>query len=129
MFSSCGLKEEIEPDNTINEKIDSYLIENENLVLDEILDSWEYVLIDTTYHISTAFEELNILNRNSIQNIPYQDEILVLAFISDQKVYAYTFINDENERSILDKYIYQLTKETYPKGTIFKKTYSEVKRN
>ena len=100
-----------------------YVAEHSQLVLDEIVDSWEYVLIDTAYHALSALEKLGISNSDMIQDIPYEDEVIVLAFICDDKVVTYTLINSSNEQasSLLDEYVYQLSGKTYPKGTVFEK--------
>ena len=121
-FSGCFSNEDKIPlNNEINEKINDYVAEHSQLVLDEIVDSWEYVLIDTAYHTLSALEKLGISNSDMIQDIPYEDGVIVLAFICDDKVVTYTLINssDEQASSLLDEYVYQLSGNTYPKGTVF----------
>ena len=50
IFSGCFSNEEKIPLNDeINKKINDYVAEHSQLVLDEIVDSWEFVLIDTAY--------------------------------------------------------------------------------
>ena len=114
-FSGCFSNEDKIPlNNEINEKINDY-------VADEIVNSWEYVLIDTAYHTLSSLEKLGISNSDMIQDIPYEDGVIVLAFICDDKVVTYTLINssDEQASSLLDEYVYQLSGKTYPKGTVF----------
>ena len=112
-FSGCFSNEDKIPLN--------YVAEHSQLVLDEIVNSWEYVLIDTAYHTLSALEKLGISNSDMIQDIPYEDGVIVLAFICDDKVVTYTLINssDEQASSLLDEYVYQLSGKTYPKGTVF----------
>lgn len=124
VFSGCFSKEEnISPNYDISKKINDYVDEHSQLVLDEMVDSWEYVLIDTAYHTLSALEKLGISNSDMIQDIPYEDEVLVVAFICDEEVVTYALINssDEQASSLLDEYVYQLTGKTYLKGTVFEK--------
>lgn len=76
---------------------------------------------DGGYHTLSALEKLGISNSDMIQDIPYEDGVIVLAFICDDKVVTYTLINssDEQASSLLDEYVYQLSGKTYPKGTVF----------
>ena len=121
-FSGCFSNEDKIPlNNEKKKKINDYVAEHSQLVLDEIVNSWEYVLIDTAYHTLSALEKLGISNSDMIQDIPYEDGVIVLAFICDDKVVTYTLINssDEQASSLLDEYVYQLSGKTYPKGTVF----------
>ena len=66
-FSGCFSNEDKIPlNNEINEKINDYVAEHSQLVLDEIVNSWEYVLIDTAYHTLSALEKLGISNSDMI---------------------------------------------------------------
>lgn len=124
VFSGCfSKKENIFPNYAMNDKIKVYIEEHSQLVLDEMVDTWDYVLIDTAYHAMSAFEKLEIANKDRIKDIPYEDDVKVLAFICNDKVVTYTLIHssDEEASSLLDNYVYQLSGKTYPKGTVFEK--------
>ena len=127
-FSGCFSNEDKIPlNNEINEKINDYVAEHSQLVLDEIVNSWEYVLIDTAYHTLSSLEKLGISNSDMIQDIPYEDGVIVLAFICDDKVVTYTLINssDEQASSLLDEYVYQLSGKTYPKGQFLSRKHNK----
>ena len=122
LFSGCS-PAKIDPDLSINEKIQNYTTEHSELLLDEVTLSWDNVLIDSAYSVETALEKLEISNRSVVHSIPYEDEKIVLVFIRDDLIVSYTIVNFKNGTAsdYIQNYLYQNTGEMYPKGTVFKK--------
>lgn len=110
----------IEADASIKTML-SELNSDEAITFDNCNFDWEYVVIDSAYHTKDALAELQISNRENISNIPYEDNVLVIVFVKENKIIKYTMINiSENSASdILKNYLYQNTETAYPYGTIF----------
>ncbi len=121
LFGCSAEKPPLKPDNAINETISRQLSESSELMLDEVTAPWDTVLIDSAYSAPTSLETLKVSNRCQIQDIPYEDETIVLVFLRGHRAVSYTYIrfSEEQETAIFQQYLYQNTGRVYPPGTIF----------
>lgn len=113
---------ELKPNDSIATEISKIQNTEKGISLDSYADSWDNVLIDSSYDVKTAAENLKIDNADKLSATSY-DDTLVVAFIKDNSITDYAFIDNENKAvfDILFDYMYQNTGKIYRKGTLFEK--------
>lgn len=113
VFSSCKENPKIEADEKLHSYIISYAEEHGKIVLDDAVENWDYVVIDSAYHIQSSLSELKIANCNAI-DVQYDDVIFVV-FVLDSEAIAYTMFDNSNKEvfSTFQSYLYQNEGEVY----------------
>ena len=122
LFAVGCSQSELKPSYSIAMEIGKIQDTENGINLDSYSNSWDNVLIDSSYDVKTAVENLKIDNADKVSVTGY-DDTLVVAFIKDNSITDYAFIDDENKEvfDILFDYMYQNTGKIYPKGTLFEK--------
>lgn len=118
---SCSGSLQIESNTVLYDDIIEYEKEHGEIVFDNIIESWDYVVIDSAYHIQSALNELDVLNAKNIE-IQHDDTIFVV-FVLKQEIVTYTIVYnaEKNVFGILQLYLYQNNGETYLPKTKFTK--------
>ncbi len=118
---SCSGSLQIESNTVLYNDIIEYEKEHGEIVFDNIIESWDYVVIDSAYHIQSALKELDVLNAKNIE-IQHDDTIFVV-FVLKQEIVTYTIVynTEKNVFGILQLYLYQNNEETYLPKTKFTK--------
>lgn len=113
----------LKPNDSISAEISKTQNTDKGISLDSYADSWDNVLIDSSYDVKTAAENLKINNADKLSVTGY-DDTLVIAFIKGNSICEYTLLDNKNKEvfDIFLDYMYQNTGKTYPKGTVFEKT-------
>lgn len=118
---SCSGSLQIESNKVLYNDIIEYEKEHGEIIFDNIIESWDYVVIDSAYHIQSALNELDVLNAKNIE-IQHDDTIFVV-FVLKQEIVTYTIVynTEKNVFGILQLYLYQNNEETYLPKTKFTK--------
>lgn len=113
---------DLKPNDSIATEISKIQNTENGISLDSYADSWDNVLIDSSYDVKTAVENLKIKNAEKL-SVTGVDDTLVIAFIKDNSITEYALIDNKNKGvfDILFDYMYQNTNKIYPKGTLFEK--------
>lgn len=113
---------DLKPNDSIATEISKIQKTEKGISLDSYADSWDNVIIDSSYDVKTAVENLKIKNAEKL-SVTGVDDTLVIAFIKDNSITEYTLIDNKNKEvfDILFDYMYQNTNKIYPKGTLFEK--------
>ena len=113
---------DLKPNDSIATEISKIQNTENGISLDSYADSWDNVIIDSSYDVKTAVENLKIKNAEKL-SVTGVDDILVIAFIKDNSITEYALIDNKNKEvfDILFDYMYQNTNKIYPKGTLFEK--------
>lgn len=113
---------DLKPNDSIATEISKIQNTEKGISLDSYADSWDNVIIDSSYDVKTAFENLKIKNAEKL-SVTGVDDTLVIAFIKDNSITEYALIDNKNKEvfDILFGYMYQNTNKIYPKGTLFEK--------
>lgn len=113
---------DLKPNDSIATEISKIQNTENGISLDSYADSWDNVLIDSSYDVKTAVENLKIKNAEKL-SVTGVDDTLVIAFIKDNSITEYALIDNKNKEvfDILFDYMYQNTNKIYPKGTLFEK--------
>lgn len=113
---------ELKPNDSIATEISKIQNTEKGISLDSYADSWDNVIIDSSYDVKTAVENLKIKNAEKL-SVTGVDDTLVIAFIKDNSITEYALIDNKNKEvfDILFDYMYQNTNKIYPKGTLFEK--------
>ena len=113
---------DLKPNDSIATEISKIQNTENGISLDSYADSWDNVLIDSSYDVKTAVENLKIKNAEKL-SVTGVDDTLVIAFIKDHSITEYALIDNKNKEvfDILFDYMYQNTNKIYPKGTLFEK--------
>ena len=113
---------DLKPNDSIATEIRKIQNTEKGISLDSYADSWDNVIIDSSYDVKTAFENLKIKNAEKL-SVTGVDDTLVIAFIKDNSITEYALIDNKNKEvfDILFGYMYQNTNKIYPKGTLFEK--------
>lgn len=113
---------DLRPNDSIATEISKIQNTENGILLDSYTDSWDNVLIDSSYDVKTAVENLKIKNAEKL-SVTGVDDTLVIAFIKDNSITEYALIDNKNKEvfDILFDYMYQNTNKIYPKGTLFEK--------
>lgn len=111
---------ELKPNDSISAEISKIQNTDKGISLDSYADSWDNVLIDSSYDAKTAAENLKINNADKLSVTGY-DDTLVIAFVKDNSICEYTLLDNKNKEvfDIFLGYMYQNTGKIYPKGTVF----------
>lgn len=122
LFAVGCSQNELKPNDSIATEISKIQNTEKGILLDSYADSWDNVLIDSSYDIKTAVENLKIKNAEKL-SVTGVDDTLVIAFIKDNSITEYALIDNKNKEvfDILFDYMYQNTNKIYPKGTLFEK--------
>lgn len=113
---------DLKPNDSIATEISKIQNTENGISLDSYADSWDNVIIDSSYDVKTAVENLKIKNAEKL-SVTGVDDTLVIAFIKDNSITDYALIDNKNKEvfDILFDYMYQNTNKIYPKGTLFEK--------
>lgn len=113
---------ELKPNDSIATEINKIQNTEKGISLDSYADSWDNVIIDSSYDVKTAVENLKIKNAEKL-SVTGVDDTLVIAFIKDNSITEYALIDNKNKEvfDILFDYMYQNTNKIYTKGTLFEK--------
>jgi hypothetical protein len=113
---------DLKPNDSIATEISKIQNTENGISLDSYADSWDNVLIDSSYDVKTAVENLKIKNAEKL-SVTGVDDTLVIAFIKDNSITEYALIDNKSKEvfDILFDYMYQNTNKIYPKGTLFEK--------
>lgn len=113
---------DLKPNDSIATEISKIQNTEKEISLDSYADSWDNVIIDSSYDVKTAVENLKIKNAEKL-SVTGVDDTLVIAFIKDNSITEYALIDNKNKEvfDILFDYMYQNTNKIYPKGTLFEK--------
>ena len=113
---------DLKPNDSIATEISKIQNTEKGISLDSYADSWDNVIIDSSYDVKTAVENLKIKNAEKL-SVTGVDDTLVIAFIKDNSITDYALIDHKNKEvfDILFDYMYQNTNKIYPKGTLFEK--------
>lgn len=113
---------DLKPNDSIATEISKIQNTEKGISLDSYADSWDNVIIDSSYDVKTAVENLKIKNAEKLSVTGVVDT-LVIAFIKDNSITEYALIDNKNKEvfDILFDYMYQNTNKIYPKGTLFEK--------
>jgi hypothetical protein len=113
---------DLKPNDSIATEISKIQNTEKGISLDSYADSWDNVLIDSSYDVKTAVENLKIKNAEKLSVTGVYDT-LVIAFIKDNSITEYALIDNKNKEvfDILFDYMYQNTNKIYSKGTLFEK--------
>lgn len=113
---------DLKPNDSIATEISKIQNTEKGISLDSYADSWDNVIIDSSYDVKTAVENLKIKNAEKLL-VTGVDDTLVIAFIKDNSITEYALIDNKNKEvfDILFDYMYQNTNKIYPKGTLFEK--------
>lgn len=122
LFAVGCSQNELKPSDSIATEISKIQNTENGISLDSYADSWDNVLIDSSYDVKTAVENLKIKNAEKL-SVTGVDDTLVIAFIKDNSITDYALIDNKNKEvfDILFDYMYQNTNKIYPKGTLFEK--------
>ena len=122
LFAVGWSQNELKPNDSIATEISKIQNTEKGISLDSYADSWDNVLIDSSYDIKTAVENLKIKNAEKL-SVTGVDDTLVIAFIKDNSITEYALIDNKNKEvfDILFDYMYQNTNKIYTKGTLFEK--------
>lgn len=122
LFAVGCSQNELKPNGSIATEISKIQNTEKGISLDSYADSWDNVLIDSSYDVKTAVENLKIKNAEKL-SVTGVDDTLVIAFIKDNSITDYALIDNKNKEvfDILFDYMYQNTNKIYPKGTLFEK--------
>ena len=112
----------MKPNDSIATEISKIQNTEKGISLDSYADSWDNVIIDSSYDVKTAVENLKIKNAEKL-SVTGVDDTLVIAFIKDNSITEYALIDNKNKEvfDILFDYMYQNTNKIYSKGTLFEK--------
>lgn len=113
---------DLKPNDSIATEISKIQNTENGISLDSYADSWDNVIIDSSYDVKTAVKNLKIKNAEKL-SVTGVDDTLVIAFIKDNSITEYALIDNKNKEvfDILFDYMYQNTNKIYPKGTLFEK--------
>lgn len=113
---------DLKPNDSIATEISKIQNTEKGISLDSYADSWDNVIIDSSYDVKTAVENLKIKNAEKLSVTGVYDT-LVIAFIKDNSITEYALIDNKNKEvfDILFDYMYQNTNKIYSKGTLFEK--------
>lgn len=113
---------DLKPNDSIATEISKIQNTEKGISLDSYADSWDNVIIDSSYDVKTAVENLKIKNAEKL-SVTGVDDTFVIAFIKDNSITEYALIDNKNKEvfDILFDYMYQNTNKIYPKGTLFEK--------
>lgn len=113
---------DLKPNDSIATEISKIQNTEKGISLDSYADSWDKVIIDSSYDVKTAVENLKIKNTEKL-SVTGVDDTLVIAFIKDNSITEYALIDNKNKEvfDIFFDYMYQNTNKIYPKGTLFEK--------
>lgn len=113
---------DLKPNDSIATEISKIQNTEKGISLDSYADSWDKVIIDSSYDVKTAVENLKIKNAEKLL-VTGVDDTLVIAFIKDNSITEYALIDNKNKEvfDILFDYMYQNTNKIYTKGTLFEK--------
>lgn len=113
---------DLKPNDSIATEISKIQNTENGISLDSYADSWDNVIIDSSYDVKTAVENLKIKNAEKL-SVTGVDDTLVIAFIKDNSITEYALIDNKNKEvfDILFDYMYQNTNKIYTKGTLFEK--------
>ena len=113
---------DLKPNDSIATEISKIQNTEKGISLDSYADSWDKVIIDSSYDVKTAVENLKIKNDEKL-SVTGVDDTLVIAFIKDNSITEYALIDNKNKEvfDILFDYMYQNTNKIYTKGTLFEK--------
>ena len=122
LFAGGCSQSEFKPNDSIATEISKIQNTEKGISLDSYADSWDKVIIDSSYDVKTAVENLKIKNAEKL-SVTGVDDTLVIAFIKDNSITEYALIDNKNKEvfDILFDYMYQNTNKIYPKGTLFEK--------
>lgn len=122
LFAAGCLQSEFKPNDSIATEISKIQNTEKGISLDSYADSCDNVIIDSSYDVKTAVENLKIKNAEKL-SVTGVDDTLVIAFIKDNSITEYALIDNKNKEvfDILFDYMYQNTNKIYPKGTLFEK--------
>lgn len=122
LFAAGCSQSEFKPNDSIATEISKIQNTEKVISLDSYADSWDNVIIDSSYDVKTAVENLKIKNAEKL-SVTGVDDTLVIAFIKDNSITEYALIDNKNKEvfDILFDYMYQNTNKIYPKGTLFEK--------
>lgn len=122
LFAVGCSQSEFKPNDSIATEISKIQNTEKGISLDSYADSWDNVIIDSSYDVKTAVENLKIKNAEKL-SVTGVDDTLVIAFIKDNSITEYALIDNKNKEvfDILFDYMYQDTNKIYPKGTLFEK--------
>ena len=122
LFAVGCSQSELKPNDSLATEISKIQNTENGISLDSYADSWDNVIIDSSYDVKTAVENLKIKNAEKL-SVTGVDDTLVIAFIKDNSITEYTLIDNKNKEvfDILFDYMYQNTNKIYPKGTLFEK--------
>lgn len=122
LFAVGCSQNELKPNGNIATEISKIQNTENGISLDSYADSWDNVLIDSSYDVKTAVENLKIKNAEKL-SVTGVDDTLVIAFIKDNSITEYALIDNKNKEvfDILFDYMYQNTNKIYSKGTLFEK--------
>lgn len=113
---------DLKPNDSIATEISKIQNTEKGISLDSYADSWDNVIIDSSYDVKTAVENLKIKNAEKL-SVTGVDDTFVIAFIKDNSITEYALIDNKNKEvfDILFDYMYQNTNKIYTKGTLFEK--------
>ena len=108
LFAVGCSQSEFKPNDSIATEISKIQNTEKGISLDSYADSWDNVIIDSSYDVKTAVENLKIKNAEKL-SVTGVDDTLV--------------IDNKNKEvfDILFDYMYQNTNKIYTKGTLFEK--------
>ncbi len=122
LFAVGCSQSELKPNDSIATEISKIQNTEKGISLDSYADGWDNVLIDSSYDVKTAAENLKIDNADKL-SVAGVDDTLVIVFIKDNSITDYALVDNKNKEvfDILFDYMYQNTGKIYPKGTLFEK--------
>lgn len=96
LFAVGCSQNELKPNDSIATEISKIQNTEKGISLDSYADSWDNVLIDSSYDIKTAVENLKIKNAEKL-SVTGVDDTLVIAFIKDNSITEYALIDNKNK--------------------------------